>query len=432
MMIAGWGNYPEIETQSFGFDSRQRFGKILAKDFSGIARGLGRSYGDSSLAKQTIDMIPHSHFLNFDRETGVIDCEAGVSLEEILDVSVPAGWFLPVTPGTKFVTVGGAIASDVHGKNHHKEGAFSDYVLSMQMLLGNGEVVTCSPTENRDLFCATSGGMGLTGVILAAQVQLKPIQSAMIDQLAIKTKDLNETLDLFDEHNEATYSVAWIDCVTKKNMGRSVLLLGEHAKQGELKNNDGLKLNVPFQMPSFLLNSLSVSAFNKLYYWKHKKKQESLIHYDPFFYPLDSIHNWNRVYGKKGFTQYQFVVPKKDGHAVMKRILSQIVNSKRGSFLAVLKSFGPGNNNPLSFPMEGYTLALDFKIQKSLFPFLEKLDQEVLAAGGRVYLTKDVRMSADTFAKSYPRLDEFLAVRKKYHADGVFYSEQSKRLGIDS
>lgn len=430
--ISGWGKFPVIDSNTIAPASSRGIELALTKQFNGIPRGLGRSYGDSSLAEQNLNLLALADILSFDADTGELLAGAGMSLEKILQFCVPKGFFLPVTPGTKFITLGGAIASDVHGKNHHKEGSFSDHIQYFHILLASGEVVRCSANENNELFRATCGGMGLTGVIIDVCLTLKPIQSAFIDETVIKARNLDEVMDLFEEYEPITYSVAWIDCLsTGKNLGRSLLMVGEHSKEGQLEVPSAGKLSVPFDMPSFLLNGVSISAFNFLYYHKvRQRKSNHHIHYEPFFYPLDGILHWNRMYGKRGFTQYQFAVPKEKGREGMTKILNRLAKSKKGSFLAVLKAFGKGNDNYLSFPMEGYTLAIDIKMEKSLLPLLDELDKIVLDYGGRIYLTKDVRMSAQTFQQSYPKWQNFQEIKQKYDPDGRFYSLQSRRVGL--
>lgn len=426
--ITSWGKYPLIDANLVKPLSRQQ---CLDPKLVGIARGLGRSYGDSALSDNIVISERLNHFISFDENTGQLRCEAGVSLDDILVNFVPKGWFLSVTPGTKFVTVGGAIASDVHGKNHHIEGSFSDHVSSLT-LITNGQEITCSREDNPDLFYATCGGMGLTGIITEATFKLKPITSAYIDQKVIKAKNLDTALALFDQYKDVTYSVAWIDCLsTGKTLGRSLLMLGEHADKGELTTHrDGL-LNMPCDMPSFLLNKYTIQAFNTVYYNKQLKEEvNNTIHYDPFFYPLDGVNNWNRMYGGNGFTQYQFVIPKKAGKEGLTEILSAIAESKQGSFLAVLKVFGEGNKNYLSFPMEGYTLALDFKLNDRLFALLDRLDIIVRKYEGRLYLSKDVRMSEEMFKVGYPQWDDFKTLRKAIGADALYHSLQSKRIGL--
>lgn len=434
MLFSGWGNYPKVQSDAVFPISRGDLRENVFQKGKGtcIARGLGRSYGDSSLAPNIISTRHLDRYISFDPEDGILTCDAGVSLADIVETFVPKGWFLPVTPGTKFVTIGGAIASDVHGKNHHRDGSFSDHVLSFRMLLPSGDIVNSSRSENTDLFCATCGGMGLTGIITDATFKLKPIGSAYIDETIIKAENLDVVLDLFDAYDEATYSVAWIDCLsTGSKLGRSILLTGEHLESGPLLVKKPNTLSVPIDMPGFLLNRFSVSAFNFLYYHKSiKKETRATVCLEPFFYPLDTMSNWNRLYGKKGFTQYQFVIPKSAGRQGLSVILKRIADSKRGSFLAVLKVFGKGNENPLSFPMEGYTLALDFKLEQGLFSFFNELDNIVTGFGGRLYLAKDVRMSESTFKLGYPEWEKFQQVRKKYQSDTAFSSLQAKRLGL--
>ena len=434
MKMRGWGRYPvidaEVYTPTSSADLQRR---LLLHSGSITPRGLGRSYGDSSLGEKILSSRWLNHMLSFDQSTGVLHCESGVSLSEILEVFVPKGWFLPVTPGTQFVTLGGAIASDVHGKNHHVAGCFCDHVEYIDMILDGERTIRCSQKKNPDLFHATCGGMGLTGIIYSAAIRLKPIQSAFIDQTTFKASNLKESLDIFAIHEDQPYSVAWIDCISGGNsLGRSLLMTGDHAQEGELKINKKSRVGLPVDMPSALLNRYSITAFNTFYYHRIRGRVVNhYIHYEPFFYPLDSIGDWNRMYGKNGFTQYQLVIPKEAGYEAMSTILKTIVDSGKGSFLAVLKVFGKRNYNLLSFPMIGYTLALDFKIEQDLFPLLDKLDAMVLHYGGKVYLTKDARMSEDTFKQSYPNWEQFQSVRDSYKVKDRFSSHQSKRLGLN-
>jgi FAD/FMN-containing dehydrogenase len=372
------------------------------------------------------------HYLDFDESTGVLSCAAGVSLDDILRVFVPRGWFLPVTPGTRFVTIGGAIASDVHGKNHHVAGTFGEHITSIELLLGNGDRVITSTVIKPELFYATCGGMGLTGVILSATLRLTPILSSNIAETTIKAPDLDAVLSAFEAAAKTTYSVAWIDCLARgKHLGRSLLMLGEHAKDGHLTVKADQSLPVPFDMPSRLLNQSTVQAFNTFYYGRVKERRSTrVIPFESFFYPLDNLSNWNRLYGNPGFVQYQVVLPLIEGVVGLRDVLEHIAASGRGSFLAVLKVFGKANQNLLSFPFEGYTLALDFKAEPVVFKLLDDLDKIVLSHGGRLYLAKDARMSEATFKAGYLRWQEFEAVRAQYHAIGKFASAQSWRLGL--
>jgi decaprenylphospho-beta-D-ribofuranose 2-oxidase len=437
--VSGWGRFPRlaarVEHVRFHRDLHRRTEE--AKPL--LARGSGRSYGDACIFENLVSTIHLNHLLEFDQTTGVLRVEAGVTLEKILCFAVPRGWFLPVTPGTKFPTLGGCIAADVHGKNHHVDGSIARFVRELDMVLADGRGVRCSAEENGDLFDATIGGMGLTGFVYAATLQLRQISSAYISMRSIKTACFAETCDvLTDTAGQYTYSVAWVDCLADgKRLGRGIVHLGNHALLGTEPQGDGFalhhpqRLSVPFSLPQFVLNGRNVRVFNKLYYHKHGSNlNEQLIHYDPFFYPLDSVRDWNRVYGRNGFVQYQFVVPSAGGRRLMEKILGKIASQGSASFLAVLKTFGPGRGL-LSFPIEGYTLALDFPLRsESTIPFLHHLDDEISAAGGRVYLAKDAVLQRNNFAAMYPEIDDFRAIKAKYDPSNLFRSTQSERLGI--
>jgi len=300
--IHGWGRYPIIEAEVNAPLVVSGVKSAVANFLTGgmIARGLGRSYGDSSLAKCVIDTRYLNHLLDFDKNTGIVTCNAGISLADILEVFVPLGWFLPVTPGTKHITVGGAVSSDVHGKNHHVSGCFCDFVEHIELLVSPDNVLLCSNTSHSELFHATCGGMGLTGIILSVSFRLKPVSSAYIDQKTIKAVNLTEALELFEQNYASTYSVAWIDCLaTGSSLGRSLLMIGEHATDHTLSSPAKHPIIVPVEMPSSLLNRYSIQLFNTLYYNRITKKEvANTVHYEPFFYPLDGIQQWNRLYGK--------------------------------------------------------------------------------------------------------------------------------------
>ncbi|MCE7530166.1 FAD-binding oxidoreductase [Polynucleobacter sp. IMCC 29146] len=432
MQISGWGRYPKIDAEVILTRDLAQASELVKSDGLLIPRGLGRAYGDSSLASRVLETTNLQFFHSFDSVSGVLSCDAGVSLFEILKVFVPKGWFIPVSPGTRFVTVGGAIASDVHGKNHHLDGTFGQHVISLQLLLGNGEIVQVSPTENTALFHATCGGMGLTGTILSASFRLIPIKSSEIIETTIKAANLDAVLDGFEQFGASTYTVAWIDCLAQgENLGRSLLMVGEHGEDGPLTVADKNPLTMPVDAPSSLLNPFSIKAFNALYYAKAQNGVSTRRRsFESYFYPLDQILQWNKLYGKAGFMQYQFVIPTSAGREGLRQILKTIAASGQGSFLAVLKTFGKKNANYLSFPIEGYTLALDFKVTEPIFALMDQLDHLVLQYGGRLYLAKDARMSETTFKTSYPNWQDFEAVREHYHAIGKFASLQSKRLGL--
>jgi decaprenylphospho-beta-D-ribofuranose 2-oxidase len=432
MKLHGWGRYPIIEADAPCFETAGQAAELLTREGRWIAHGLGKSYGDSALNAQVLMTRRFNKLLDFDPEQGIVTCESGVTLAELIDVFLPRGWFLKVTPGTKLITVGGAIASDVHGKNHHTAGCFSATVISLRLMLPEGRILFCSPAENEDLFRATCGGMGLTGLILDATLQLQPVRSAYILETVIRCRNLAESFEQFERNRQINYSVAWIDCLAKSdNLGRSILMVGEHADDGRLELPATRRSSIPVECPAFMLNPYSVALFNQLYFTTHPslvKDQPTPI--DPFFYPLDRIAHWNRMYGRQGFTQYQFVLPKTSSSEGLQVILRKIAASGIGSFLAVLKLFGPRNENPLSFPMEGYTLALDFKIQPRLFPLLDELDHMVLDHGGRLYLTKDVRMARKTFRSGYPQWKTFKTLRDHYGLGDRLTSLQAERLGL--
>lgn len=399
--LKNWGNFPVVEKEMKSEESSAGMIEYVRNHHEIIARGNGRCYGDAALSENIFSTKRLNKFISFDRLNGIIECESGVLLSDVLEVIVPQGYFLFVTPGTKFITVGGAIASDVHGKNHHAEGCFSEYVLEFSLLNEKAEILRCSRSENPEKFWATIGGMGLTGIIISAKFKLKNIESSYIRQESIKAENLDEIFRLFNESESWTYNVAWIDCLQKgKNLGRSIMMRGEHAFKHELpkkiqENPLQIKKNftpsIPFYFPDFVLNNLTVKLFNLLYYSRQSKKEvKNFVHYETFFYPLDVVNDWNRIYGKKGFIQYQMVIPKENGKEGMRKILETIANSGNGSFLAVLKLFGKDNPQAYnSFPFEGYTLALDFKINSKLKKLVTQLDTIVEELGGRIYLTKD-------------------------------------------
>jgi len=430
--LLSWGMYPDVKNSVFNFSKNDSLKQIISKYNELIPYGNGRSYGDSALSSNIIYVKPHNYFIGFDEEKGLLHVQAGVLLSEILESLVPRGWFLKVTPGTKLITVGGAIASDIHGKNHHVEGCFSECVHEFEIMLADGEVVTCTKDKTPELFKATCGGMGLTGVILDAKIYLKKINSQYIDQTTIKTKNLKETFEAFEEYSDKPYSVAWIDCLAKGDaIGKCLLMVGDFRNDGELDYKNKNQSSIPFNFPSFALNNWSVRAFNWLYYGKSKSGvSKQKVDIDTFFYPLDAIGHWNRIYGKNGFTQYQFILPKETSYKGLEEILTAISSSGKGSFLAVLKLYGSANDNWLSFPIEGYSLALDFKIEKGLFELLDRLDEIVVKYKGRIYLTKDVRVSKEIFEKGYSQIDTFRQYRKENKMDTKFHSLQSKRVGI--
>tara|TARA_B110000444_G_scaffold252977_1_gene283085 strand:+ start:615 stop:1937 length:1323 start_codon:yes stop_codon:yes gene_type:complete len=439
MEAMGWGRYPKTTAeliQPADSQAVQKFISAQKKSASCISRGSGRSYGDSALAEQLVSSRFLDNFLELDEQQKILRCGAGVQLGDILKVCIPRGLFLPVLPGTKAVSVGGAIAADVHGKNHHLDGSFCTHLKSISMVLASGELLTCSELENTELFRATCGGMGLTGVIVEASLALDSVSSSHIDQRSLVANNLRECFEHIEDNAASKYSVAWLDCLaTAKNLGRSVLYLGEHAssknRKAESLHREKSGLGAPFSTPSFLLNKTSMSLFNASSFGLQKrKKSPATLDYDNYFFPLDSISNWNRLYGSNGFLQYQFVIPSDGALEGITSVLEKISEKGKGSFLTVLKKFGEENENLLSFPKRGYTLTLDFKNEAALFPLLEELDRIVLAHDGRLYLAKDARMSEDAFKVSYPNWEKFMAIKNKYDPSNRFASLQSNRLGL--
>lgn len=427
--LKSWGNYPVIKLNSYLFDKRKKSENFKTNT---IAYGNGRSYGDSCLSDNVVEVRKHNHFLSFDSEKGILVAQSGALLEDIINLILPYGWFLKVVPGTKKITIGGAIASDIHGKNHHLDGCFSESVNGFKLLMPNGETILCSRTQNQELFRASCGGMGLTGIITEAELKLKKVKSSAINQTILKSKNLEDTFKIFENIKSERYSVAWIDCLSKgKQLGKGHIIYGDFADDQEFNISIKNKFNIPFFFPSFALNTWSVKAFNFLYYNRiFKNKTQSKISFDNFFFPLDSINNWNRIYGKNGFTQYQFILPLDTSFEGMRKILTTISDSGKGSFLAVLKLYGKENENYLSFPIEGYSLALDFKIEKGLFELLDQLDNIVVEYGGRIYLSKDVRVKKEIFEQGYDKLETFKSIRSKYNLTESVNSKQSLRLGI--
>ena len=397
-----------------------------------IVRGGGRSYGDSALADTVLSSRFLDSFIEFAADTGSIRCGAGVSMAALLDVAIPQGYFVPVLPGTKYVSVGGAIAADIHGKNHHKDGSFCNHVSSLSLLLSSGELIQCSRDENNEAFAATCGGMGLTGIIVDATLTLEKVPSVSIRRNSILAENLEDCMDLIDKHGDSKHSVAWVDCLARgDSLGRSILHLADYCEKGIQEPKSRIALSIPFTTPGFLLNRFSTKLLNNTIYAMRKHRRNiSTVNYDAYFFPLDNIRNWNRLYGGKGFLQYQFVIPYDSARKGIREVLEIVSESAKGSFISVLKKFGDANKNLLSFPTSGYTLTVDFKNEPSVFPLLTKLDEIVLAHGGRLYLAKDSRMSEDVFKTAYPNWERFVEVKKTLDPSNTFASHQSARLGL--
>lgn len=412
-----WGRVPVAHNQRIEkLKWRHQLPDLNEIETTVLPYGYGRSYGDSCLndGGTLLDVTGLNHLIAFDRENGTICCEGGMMLKDILELIVPEGFFIPVSPGTKFVSVGGAIANDVHGKNHHVEGTFGCHVTQFELLRSTGERLVCSPTQNEALFKATIGGLGLTGVIVWAEFKLKRIPSGFIESESIQFGSVEEFFELSEQYKYKPYSVSWMDCTAKgSTFGRGLFGYGDFydpplGKDGDM--SEPPKLIVPFDFPKFAINQYTVRIFNELYYRKQiVPRKHSVSHYDPFFYPLDAIHDWYRGFGKDGFFQYQFVLGFDAGNEPILDILKRVIEYGKASPTNVFKTFGTKESpGLLSFPREGVTLALDFQNRgRETLRLMDELDDIVFAHGGRLYPAKDARMSGDAFRKSYPNWEDF-------------------------
>ena len=440
MKLAGWGRYPVADCAVRAPRDAGALRSAL-RDGPLIARGNGRAYGDSAMNRtNTVSMRRFDRMLGFDAQTGVLVAEAGVLLGDIIAAFLPRGWFPAVTPGTRFVTLGGAIAADVHGKNHHIDGGFGNFADWIEVMGPDGTITRAARDDNADLFAWTVGGMGLTGVILRAAIRLRPVETGWIRQTSRAVPDFESAMAAFEAAEDAPYSVAWIDCLSSgAALGRSVVMLGEHARLDGLPMRHrqmpygpppGRRLRLPVNAPGFALNRWTVAAFNAVYYRVGARKTGTdLVPWGSYFYPLDSILGWNRIYGRRGFVQFQCVLPEDTAHAGLAALLTAISASGQGSFLSVLKKLGAGQGR-FSFPMPGYTLALDFPVSQKVLTLMQVLDRITLDHGGRFYLAKDARMSAETLHASDTRAAYFAAMRQGSGAGGAFASLQSERLDL--
>ena len=426
--LNSWGRLDTLPHMTLDLVTEDQAIDCLGRSSSGIAFGMGRSYGDACLNEGgTVWKTSRlDHFIAFDRATGILSCEAGALLRDIQQLAVPQGWMLPVTPGTQMVTVGGAIANDVHGKNHHAQGSFGNHVLSLRLLRSNGDIIECAPGKNADWFAATLGGIGLTGLILSAQIQLRPVAGPWLATETIAYTNIQEFFLLADASEaDYEYTVSWIDCVASGG-GRGLFMRGNHVDLGARPSPQSRLRRMPFVPPVSLVNQLTLKPFNTLYFHANRlSSQKSYSHYQPFFYPLDNVQDWNRMYGPRGFYQYQSVVPRDVGPEALHDMLKAIGRSGQGSFLAVLKTFGQqASLGMLGFPQPGVTLALDFPNRgPATLALFDQLDQIVSSAKGRIYLGKDARMPRHLFEAGYPLLQNFLSFR-----DPKISSAMSRRL----
>ncbi|HEX3500312.1 MAG TPA: FAD-binding oxidoreductase [Stellaceae bacterium] len=436
MRVSGWGRFPQVETHCVDMRDVADARAALADHASLIARGNGRSYGDAALnASCVLSTTRSDRILAFDPASGCVTVEAGLLLADLLDFAVPRGWFPPVMPGTKLVTIGGMIAADVHGKNHHFAGTFSRHVESLLLMMADGSIRRCLPGQEDELFEATCGGMGLTGIILEATIRLMRIESTSLRQETLRARDFDEAMALCEDSAGHSYSVAWIDCLARGSaLGRALIYRGEHAGKDEagatpLAVPARQLRRMPFDLPQMVLNPWSVRAFNEFYY-RRARPGIALVDYETFFFPLDALLDWNRLDGRSGFTQHQCVIPKAASRAAIRALLERVSAAGYGSFLAVLKLFGGEGDGLLSFPREGYTLTLDFPRNPATLALLRELDAIVADHGGRLYLAKDARADAAMMRRGYSRLDRFKRVRDTMDPQRKFASAQSQRLDL--
>jgi len=431
--MSGWGRYGNYKTKVYRPKTIDEIKKKLNDSSVNtfICRGLGRSYGDSSINDRIIDLSKLIKKLKISTKKKEIECTSNFSIKELLPIILKEQFFLNVTPGTQYVTIGGAIASDIHGKNHHKDGSFCDYVSEIKMLLANGKIIKCSKTKNKKLFFSICGGMGLTGIILSAKIQLLKIPSNFIKETIIKSTSLKETLNYFKQYNQKKYLVSWIDTNAKKgNLGRGIIYIGEHI---EYKNDSLVKhnsLKIPFNFPNFFLNNFFLKLLSKIYFLKNLKFKERIVELKKYFYPLDNIENWNKIYGVLGFVQIQILLRNQNAAINLKKIILFFQKKNQVSFVSTLKKMGKKNKNLLSFPDNGYTITFDVKNNANLVIFHYELEKILKKMNAKFYLTKDALMTKEYFQMNCSNISKFIRYKKIYDPKFKFTSYQSKRLSI--
>jgi decaprenylphospho-beta-D-ribofuranose 2-oxidase len=443
-LLWGWGRTSPARSAFLEPGDADEVARLLTQGPPVIARGLGRSYGDAAQCAggQVVSTSRLDHLEMLDARRGVVRAGAGVSLDRLMRRFLPDGWFVPVSPGTRFVSVGGAVAADIHGKNHHRDGSFCSHVEALTLATPSG-MERVGPRTDPELFWATAGGMGLTGVVTEATFALTPVETTWMVIDTETTADLEALMATMEQTDHRyRYSVAWVDCMARgRHLGRGVLTRGDHARADDLppRRRDKARafprdsrLRVPLVAPPGLVNLASVTAFNQAYRLAHRPGHGVLQSIPSFFHPLDGVADWNLLYGPRGFVQYQFAVDFAHGQSVLDAV-TLLSESRVPSLVAVLKRFGPGDPGPLSFPTEGWTLALDLPVGPPVLPgVLRRLDELVAAAGGRVYLAKDARLAPDLVPVMYPSLDRLRAARRRVDPEGRLQSDLSRRLGLDA
>jgi len=421
MKISGWGRNKFILSKSFFFNKNNFY-----KNFGIIARGNGNSYGDNSLGKSVLLISKKNKILYFDKKNGIVIVESGITIDNLLTETIKNGWILNVIPGKGNVTIGGAIANDVHGKNHYKAGAFSKYVQEFTLLTQNFGILKCSKKKKTELFKATCGGLGLTGIIKSATIKLKKINSNFLETNTFQCNSINKIILIFKKYEKSDYIVSWYDFFSNKD--KFIISIANHTNKYITNYKNKNPLNISFL--SLFLNKFVIKISNFLYYLFNKNNFK-LTYYKKFFFPLDNFKDWNKLYGSKGFYQYQFVIPEENSKNNLKKIISIIKKSKFIPYLAVMKKMGTQNSNYLSFPIKGYSFALDFKNELNITKFFDKLDKIIIKMKGRIYLAKDSSINKDNFFKMYPKVEEFKKIISKYNPAGKITSLQSLRLGLN-
>ncbi len=433
MIISGWGRNKYIKPKSIFYPRNNSaildfFKKKEIKNI--IPRGKARSYGDSALAEYIISLDKYFKFIKLDQRTGYLECSCNISIEELNEYTINKGWFLNVSSGTKFVTIGGAIASDIHGKNHHVDGSFCDYLNNFKIITAEGKLFKCSKNLNRDLFKATCGGMGLTGLIITANIRLQKIQSSNIDVGIYKVRDLNNLLEKFETLKHNKYLISWIDHFSlKNNKLNSIVFTGNHSNDKILSYKSKKSIFVPSKLFKIFLKDSFVKLFNKIYFFFFFKKKSFTQSMSSFFYPLDLIKNWNELYGKKGFVQIQLLIKKKP-YITIKKILSFFYKKKKISYLTTLKKLGPRNGNFLSFSEYGFTITMDFRMTKNFEIIYKEFEKLMGGDDIKIYLTKDSLMSENFFKKKYTFYKKFISIKNRYDKKNKINSIQSSRIGI--